>query len=142
MPGVNKGYSLSHAYDFYKKKHGAKVDKSTYRKICYAFNKSVCEDVLEGKMVKLPHRLGSLWIKKFQVNPDKPPIDLNETKKAGKIVYHLNFHSDGWCARWSWSKLNKLVSNLIYYSFTPSRENSRAVAAVMKQPDGHKRYFS
>ena len=142
MPGVSKGYSLTHAYKFYKEKHGNVVDKATYRKICYAFNLSLRDDVLKGKVVKLPHKLGSLWIKKFQTNPEKPPINLYETRKKGSVVYHMNFHSDGWSARWAWSKLNKLVTNLIYYSFKPSKKNSRMVAQIMKQPDGHKRYFS
>lgn len=142
MAKVKKGYSLDHAYQFFKKKHGINMDKKTYRELCYAFNKMLVDDILEGKMTKLPHRLGSLWIKKYQIDPNNPPIDLNETKRTGKIVYHLNFHSDGFSAKWAWKKRNNLVTNLIYYSFQTTRANSRALARVMKEEGGHKRYFS
>jgi len=142
MPEVSKGYSLNHAYKFYKDKYGDDIDKATYRAVCCAFNKEVINQALEGKMVKLPHRMGSIWVKKYQIDPDNPPIDLNESKKAGKVIYHLNFHSDGYTARWAWSKRNNLVTNLIYYSFHATRANSRALAKIMKDPGGHKRYFS
>jgi len=142
MGRIKEGFGLDDAYKFYKDKHGPKVDKSTYRKICYEFNKMMVDDVLEGKVVKVPHRLGELWIKKYKIDLDNPPIDLNETKKAGKIVYHLNQHSDGYQCRWSWSKRNNLVTNMIYYSFHATRANSRELAKIMKQPGGHKRYFS
>lgn len=147
MPGVKKGYSLIHAHKFYKEKHFSRgeeyeVTKDLYRKICCEFNKRIVETAVEGKMFNLPHGCGTIWIKKFKINWDEPPVDLNETKKAGKIVYHLNFHSDGWCARWAWSKNNSLITNLLYYSFHPTRTNSRKVSSVMKKPNGHKRYFS
>ena len=142
MPKIKEGFGLDHAYEFFKKKHGLDIDKKTFRKVCYAFNKSVVEDALEGKMVKLPHRMGALWVKKYKIDYDNPPIDLNESRKAGKIIYHLNFHSDGYTARWAWSKRNNLVTNMIYYSFHATRANSRALAKVMKQEGGHKRYFS
>lgn len=137
-----KGYSLDHAFKFYKEKHGRNVDLATYRKICYAFNKMLVDDVLEGKIVKLPHRLGSLWIKKYKINLEKLAIDFKATKEYGKTIYHLNEHSDGYEARWAWSKRNNLVRNLIYYSFTATRENSRRVSKVMQTEGGHKRYFT
>ncbi len=142
MPEVSKGYSLTHAHAFFKKRHDVDIDRKTYRSVCYAFNKMLIEDALEGKMVKIPHRLGTIWVKKYKIDPDNPPIDLNETKKAGKIIYHLNFHSDGYTARWAWSKRNNLVTNLIYYSFKATRANGRALAKILKQPNGYKRYFT
>jgi len=137
-----KGYTLSDAYKFYKNKTQSSIDKDTYRNICYDYNKNLTASILEGKFMKLPHRLGDLWIKKYKIDPEKPPVDLNESRKAGKTVYHLNFHSDGYMARWSWSKKNNLVTNLIYYSFHATRANSRALSAIMKKENGHKKYFS
>ncbi|GAF94056.1 unnamed protein product [marine sediment metagenome] len=69
-------------------------------------------------------------------------VDLNETRLAGKTIYHLNDHSDGFMSRWVWSKRNNLMRNLVYYSFTATRANKRELAAHMKRPDGHKKYFS
>lgn len=142
MPDVKKGYSLSHSYKYFKKKYGFDIDLATYRAICCAFNKKIVQNVIDGKVVKLPHSLGDLWIKKIKTNYDKPRVDLNETKKLGKTIYHLNEHSEGWWARWYWSRKCNLVTNMIYYSFQPTRENSRNVAKVMKKINGHKRYFS
>lgn len=142
MPDVKEGYSLKHAYKFYKEKHTEDIDLSTYRKICCDFNKQIVEHILKGSVVKIPHSLGNLWIKKIQTNWEKPRIDIQNTKKYGKKIYHLNEHSDGWWARWYWSKNNNLITNVTYYSFHPTRDNSRAVSAIMKQKEGHKRFFS
>lgn len=139
-----KGYSLDHAHRFFQQKYKGKwsIDRQTYRNICYAFNKMLVEGIINGRVEKLPHSMGELWVKKYKIDYDNPPIDLNESRKAGKVIYHLNFHSDGYQCRWAWSKRNNMVKNLIYYSFKASRANGRAVAQVMKQPKGHKRYFS
>ena len=143
MGRITHGYGLDHAYKFFKKKYAkTKVTRETYRKICCDFNKMIVADAIEGKTVPLPYSMGSLWIKKYEIDYDNPPIDLNESRKAGKKVYHLNFHSDGYIAKWAWTKRNNLITNLIYYSFRVTREHSRAVAQIMKQPNGHKRYFS
>ena len=142
MPDVSKGDSLSHAFVFYKDKHKSNVSKKEYRDICCAFNKKIVDVALTGRVVKLPFRMGEIWIKKIKTNWDNPPIDLNESKKQGKTIYHLNMHSDGWWARWYWTRTNSRISNVTYYSFDATRDNSRAVAKIMKTPGGYKRFFS
>lgn len=142
MPDVKKGYSLTHAHKFYEKKHGVKIEKSLYKNICYEFNKELVNVILTGRIVKLPHRVGDLWIKKIKTDWTNPPIDLNASKKAGKKIYHLNSHSDGWWARWYWTRNNSPIPNINYYAFDATRDNSRAVAAIMKQENGYKRFFS
>jgi hypothetical protein len=147
MAQVKEGYSLTHAFKFFKEKHKARgkaynIDRQTYRNICKDFNQLVVNEVLSGKGVKLPHNMGMLWVKKFKINWENPPVDLNASKKAGKKILHLNHHSDGWCAGWKWSKRNQTISNLIYYSFKPVWGNSRRVAKIMKEEDGHKRFFT
>ena len=142
MARISNGYGLDHSYKFYKNKYKKGVSRELYRKICYDLNRMIVEDALEGKVVSLPHSMGSLWIKKYQTDLDNPPIDLNESKKRGKRIYHLNEHSDGYQGRWSWHKYNNAITNKIYYSFTATRANKRAVSKVFKQPGGHKRYFA
>lgn len=141
MASVKKGYSLTHAYKAFKEKHGNLVTLTEYRKICVEFNKRIVSNALTGRVVKLPYGIGDFWIKKIQTDWEKPRLDLNETKIQGKKVYHLNEHSDGWWARWYWTK-NHRIPNMKLYSFQPTRGNSRAVAKIMKQPEGHKRFFS
>lgn len=149
MPEVKEGYSLSHAFRYFRKKYKSKgdnfmaIDKRTYRNVCKDFNKMLTEDVLAGGAgVRLPFSLGCIWIKKFKINWNKPPIDIYETVKTGEIVYHLNAHSDGWMCAWKWSKRNTAMKNLIYYSFKQVRTSTRASAAVMKEPGGHNKYFT
>lgn len=142
MAEVSKGYSHTHCHAFYRAKTGNKIDKALYRKICQAFNKKLVEAIVAGRVVSLPHGLGTMWIRKFQTNWDKPRLNLPETKRIGKKVYYDNMHSDGWWARWYWSRVVSTNVNLQYYSFHATRKNARLVSAVMKQPDGHKRYFT
>ena len=147
MSEVKEGYSLSHAFKFFKtnnpllcRKHN--IDKKLYRDICKDFNKIIVTNVLEGKAEKLPFGCGMLWIKKFKMNWSKLPIDFKATKEFGKTMFHLNVHSDGWCARWAWIKRNQLVANLIFYKFKPTWTNSRTLAAIMKSSGGHKKFLT
>lgn len=144
MAEVKEGYSLTHAFRFFKKKHKhrggiySSMSRKTYRDICKDFNKMLSEEVLTSATgTRLPFGLGVLRIKKFEINWDNPPIDFNASKKAGKRIYHLNTHSDGYCGRWHWQKRNSLITNLIYYSFLPVKGNSREVPKIFKKPGGH-----
>jgi len=141
MAKVKNGYSLEHAYEFFKEKHNIDISYKEYREICYDFNKMIVNEVLEGKTQKLPHSMGMLWIKKFKMNYDNPAIDFKATKEAGKTIYHLNEDSDGYCGRWTWSKRNNLAKNMIYYSFQPSWTNKRACSAEFKKHNGYRKFF-
>jgi hypothetical protein len=159
MAKVSKGYSLTHAYKRYRERNKNrkmvydssskeyvdiyKVSAKEYRDICKSFNDLLVDEVLTGRAVKLPHSVGMLWGKKFKMNWNKPPIDLNESKKTGwkQIIYHLNEHSDGWCAMWKWSKRNNLITNLQYYSFFPTWTNSNKMSKILKEEGGYRRFF-
>jgi len=138
--------TLTHAYRFYKEKYkkefGRKIASKEYKEICYAFNKKVTEGALEGKTMYLPFSMGSLRVKRKETNYEKPAIDWKATKDAGKTIHHLNQHSDGWKANWTWLKMNNLIANLRVYSFSAVRANRRAVAQVMKQKGEYRRYFT
>ena len=76
MPQITNGYGLDHAYKFYKNKFKGKpkfdVTKKDYRAICCDFNKLLVADVLDGKMMNIPHSLGTIWAKKFQLATPHP----------------------------------------------------------------------
>jgi hypothetical protein len=141
MAKVSKGYSLEHSFQEFKKTFSGDITYKEYREICYQFNKMIVEEVLDGKSQKLPHSMGMLWIKKFKMNYDNPPLDFKATREAGKNIYHLNIESDGWCGRWNWTKRNERAKNMIYYHFKPTWSNSRACAAEFKKPGGYKKFF-
>ena len=148
--------SLRKAYKSYRKKYNLSIKDISYeeyRDISNLFNKKVSNYVLEGKTVRLPHSMGRLKIRKRLINLDYPPIDFNATNIArrkdpnAKAIRHLNFHSDGFVAKWFWYRYKNLVSNIKNFKFVPSRGNDgksnvERLAKIMNKEDGHKRYFS
>ena len=141
MARIQKGYGLDHAYRFFTKRKSVEIDKNEYKDICRDFNKMIVADITKGRTQKIPFSLGYFWIKKFKINYDKPPIDFNETKKKGKLVYHLNHDTDGFRCKWLWTKKNNLIANLIYYSFKPTWSNSQAVSKAFREL-GHEKFFT
>lgn len=142
MSQVSKGYSLTHIHKFYQKKNKSIINKVLFTKICGDFNKRLVEEALAGNHIRMPYRLGVLWIKKYKMNWNKPLIDFRESKIQGKIVYHDNIHSEGWGAKWAWKKINHDFENAIYYSLTATRKNARELAKVMKTPGQYKKFFT
>jgi hypothetical protein len=141
-PGT--GYSLDHAYKFYRTKHkdtplNDGVNHRLYRDICQDFNKLLVKDVLEGRRTMLPHRLGYLWFKKLLIDWDKPLINWLETRKAGSYVYHTE--SD-YAGKWKWDRNTKDMTNLVYYSLDIANDNKVAARQILYSPDGHKRFFT
>lgn len=141
--------TVKSAYKEFKKKNN--IEWEEYRDVNYSFNKKVAEKLLEGSRITLPHSLGILQIRKKEVDPEKAPIDFNETKLArmkdpnAPIVRHFNFHSDGYAARVSWMKRYN-VANVKNYIFYPARRNdgkslSEKVVENMKEVGGHKKYI-
>ena len=147
MSYVKEGYSIKQAYTFYRKRYKKDtelVDRELYPKICKEFNLMIIEEALHKPLgVKLPYALGRIWIKKFKINWDKPPVDLNETRKQGKTIYHLNRETEGYCFRWAWSRKVNLMTNLIYYSFKPTKYASDTLAKFIKSTEHcNKKFFS
>lgn len=143
MPQVKEGYSLTHAYKFFKKKYKGKYDITLrqYRDICFTFNKLVAKDMLDGKIINLPFCLGKIFIFKYETNWNNPPIDFKATKEQKKVVYFLNRHSEGWGAKFKWNKQIRNIPNLLYYSFKATYTINRQLGQIMLQKDGHKKYM-
>lgn len=148
MPGVREGVSLNHAYKYHKDRKKAKgektVSKSTYRKVCYSFNKKLVERVLAGFHTQLPGHMG--FIRIVGRKTDNKAIDYNATKEFGETIYHDNRHTDGNYYFWDWKKPNHLVKNMQHYSFKPTDGNNGSslkekLNAVLVVPNGYKRYL-
>ena len=147
MGEVNKGYSLNHAYKFYKKKYYPKgeqykISKRAYRDICCDFNKMLVEDAFKGKIIKLPYSMGMIRIKKYKITYSKLKIDIKKTKETGKTHYLLDIPPDGYLARWIWLKLRCSIPNIKFYSFEPTWTNARRLRKGIKVRDAHKTYMS
>lgn len=144
--------SVKTAYKHYKEKYkDTDVSWEEYRDVNYLFNKKVADKLMNGLRVVLPHWMGVLQIRKSEVDPEKAPIDFNQTRLArlkdpkAPVIKHFNFHSDGYVARVSWIKRYS-VTNVSNYVFYPARGNKgdsllERLVLKMKEFGGHKKFI-
>ena len=143
-------YTLRDIYKKYKKEvdKNIQVDYNTFNKVMKLFGEKVISKILnESEEVKIPCALGTLSVRKSKLRLNynmynngvggvtlsktchlKP--DWAETKKRGKIVYHLNEHRDGYKYRFLWKRGK--VNNITAYSLVPLRVHKRALAFILK----------
>ncbi len=122
----------------YKKKYTSSISQPTFVSILKACNSGMQELLLSGREIKLPHRLGTLFIEKKKVNFNHLSLDFGHWQKTGKKLYHLNRHSDNFKAHLHWRKLTAILPGKQYYKLTPARAFNRKLAQIMLTPDGHK----
>ena len=131
-------YSL---YKVYKKEVKEPMDFKTYRRVLFAFNKRLMDEILEGASnIKLPARLGCIRVKKTKMNYKRLMFDYGEYNKSGLKTYHTNTHSDDYKVRILWEKSKCIIRGKEPWSFIPARINKRRLAKLMKEEGGHKRY--
>lgn len=118
------------------------IPKALYRQILAKYYKGLMDYMLlEGGIVKLGHRLGYMTItKKKLLFANKKynsflNVDWQETLKHGKVISHLNEHTNGFKYLFTWSKQTATTSNRMYYRFVPTRANKRKLAALLKSGD-------
>lgn len=125
--------TLTDFYKDYRKKYKNTeyhLESAEYKKIVNLITNEILEQVHQGKKVKLPLNLGELYIiKKIQ---KKRPIDWVNTKKYNKVIYHNNFHSEGYVYRFKWAKATARFKNKKMYEFRPMRKNSRYLTQLIK----------
>lgn len=120
--------------DFYKmfKKENKHISKMEYEQVLDTLFSKIFSTLKEGKSYELPFKLGCFKIIKYKNN--KKYIDWNNTKKLGKIVYHQNFHSDGFNYRIKWDKRKaRLFKGRLIYKFKTVRWFTRDIAKGIKQ---------
>lgn len=146
------------------KKQNKKLKKyslAEYNKVLYTFNQILIDYVLEtGDIVRFPFGLGHLSINKYKktkfikqkdgsekinLNPDwKKTLDLwkecEECKQQKKLVYHLNFHSDGFSYYWLWVLGSNMLQGSIW-KFELNRVHSRKLASLILQPNTHYKHL-
>lgn len=112
------------------------VDYKTFRGIIDDYFRYLRDEIIEnGKEVKLPCRLGTLQIVKHKPkewNGKSLRMDYHASKEYGKMMYHLNEHSNGFKYRYYWSKLNMLTPNKSKYQLVMTRANKRRLAQIIK----------
>lgn len=115
------------------------VEYRAFRDIINDYFKYLRDELIEnGKEIKLPCRLGTLSIVKHkpkEYSGRSLRIDYAETKKVGKIVYHLNEHSNFYKYRYYWNKHNMLNHNKTMYQLIMTRDNKRRLAQIIKNKE-------
>lgn len=116
-----------------------------YCNIIYTFSYNFRDHLLNtGEKIKLPHGLGPFAISKKKciktiTLPDTGeekvalPVDWAKTKKAGKYIYHLNFHTNGYRFKWKWFSYAAQFFKADVWSFKPSRITSRLLTFYLKE---------
>ena len=89
--------------------------------------------VYKAERVKLPYRLGEIYVKKFEHNYHEKNkrlwnIDFKATKEQGKTVYHADTHG----YKFKWVKKGAKVVGIRYHTFRASRKANRMIADAVK----------
>ena len=107
-----------------------------FRDIINDYFKYLRDELIEnGKEVKLPCRMGTIQIVKHkpkEYTGKSLRIDYAESKKAGKVIYHLNEHSNFYKYRIYWNKQNMITPNKTKYQLVMTRDNKRHLAQIIK----------
>jgi hypothetical protein len=123
-------YSISDFYKSYEKERKTwdkRLTKKEYVDITKEFFFELSSIIIrETYSFKFPYRMGTIRIKKLKSKPsDKMRIDWAKTKKIGKVVRHINMHTDGKTFKWYWEKPRFSILNQSYYTFKATRDEKR-----------------
>ena len=112
------------------------VDYKTFRGVINDYFKYLRDELIEnGKEIKLPCRLGTLSVIKHkpkEYSGKSLRIDYAESKKLGKMVYHLNEHSNFYKYRFYWKKSDVPLPFKSRYQLIATRHNKRRLAQIVK----------
>lgn len=112
------------------------IDYTTYRNIVTDYFQHLQQKLIEeGKMIKLPYRMGNVQIIKSKpkhLDKRSLRIDYQATKQTGKLIFLLNEHSDMYKYRYWWNKIDMMVPNKSKYQLVATRTNKRRLAQIIK----------
>ena len=135
---------------------GVDISFADYKNILFLFNGQLVEHILQtGEKLKLPFGLGEISVAKYKPLRQKTftgkngatttipglPINWQKTRQQGKIIYHLNSHTDGHKYRWKWFRTKARFAGSSCFSFRPNRSTSRRLAYYLKNdPQSYQTY--
>lgn len=138
-----KSHTITSFYSGYLKFIGESkrlnIPYHKFRLILNHYFKYLRDQILyQSRTVKLPYRMGYVSIikqKPKRYDGNSLRIDYNATNKYGKVIYHLNEHSNGYKYRFYWSKLQSAVINKSKYQLVATRSNKRELARIIKNKE-------
>ena len=108
-----------------------------YKDIVCLYNKKLYNNLLDGHKVKFPYKLGSLQVIKKKMNFNnqlkyRMGIDWANTVKYGKVIHHINEHTDGYKFLFFWDiKSKPTVKTANKYRLKPTRTLKRELAKLI-----------
>lgn len=130
---------------FKEKNPDIKITYTLWANIIYNFNYAFRDMLFEsGSKCKLPYGFGDFAVmkykpKKFIISPINGeeyvnlPIDWIKSKAAGKRIYHMNYHTEGFRFKLKWFITSARFYKSIIWSFKPSRVTSRLITHYISQ---------
>lgn len=135
-----KSYTIASFYNDYLDN----IEKDTIYDVDYTLYRNIVTDyflhlrqklIEEGKMIKLPYRMGNVQIIKSKpkhLDKRSLRIDYQATKEQNKLIFLLNEHSDMFKYRYWWNKIDMMVQNKSKYQLVATRANKRRLAQIIK----------
>ena len=115
------------------------IDYTKYRAIVTDYFQYLRKRLLEeGKMIKLPYRMGNVQIIKSRpkhLDKRSLRIDYQATKQTGELILLLNEHSDYFKYRYWWNKVDMVVPNKSKYQLVATRANKRRLCQIIKNKE-------
>ena len=130
-------------YAQYHKDNKNDVSYNTFKTILNEFNSELKNCLLESSEgFKMPFGLGYVQIVKYKpksYTKKSLSIDYKSSAQYGKIIYHLNEHSNGYKYRLYWSKIPQTFPDRYKYQLQLVRQNKRDLAQLIFN---HKDYIN
>lgn len=135
MRNKTDSHTYHSMYKYYKVNSPYKVEYSLYKRILDRMSQIIAEAVLDrSEGFKMPCGLGYIQVGKYQpknYNSKSLSIDYKLTREYGKVIYHLNEHSNGYKYRLHWSKVPMTFADRYKYQLCLVRANKRKLAQLI-----------
>ena len=138
-----KSYTIASFYNDYldniEKDTVYDINYTKYRAIVTDYFKHLRQRLIEeGKMIKLPYRMGNVQVVKSRpkhLDKRSLRIDYQATKQENKLILLLNEHSNFFKYRYWWNKVDMMVPNKSQYQLVATRANKRRLAQIIKNKE-------
>jgi hypothetical protein len=128
-----------------------KLSYVEFQNIIYSFNEGFRDYLMEtGMKGKLPWGFGDFAVTKRKPRIKKIledgseiislPVDWKKTREAGKKIYHLNSHTEGFKFSIKWFLDSRRFKYSEIWTFKPSRTTSRLIRHYIQQGHQHRYY--